>query len=80
MYDQFVGIVNINGQNKWEFQQKRVIQQHHHVNLNQNFHEDCKIWKEFLDAGSYNGRNSNILRPFLDVFKMENSDYFGFFH
>ena len=42
---------------------KKNLKQYHHITLEKEFKEDCRIWKQFLD----NNENQSISRPFIDL-------------
>ena len=42
---------------------KTNLKQYHHIILDKEFKEDCRIWKQFLDENN----SQSILRPFIDL-------------
>ena len=59
MYSKFSGIIDQNG-NKIV---NTKLKQHHHIRLDMEFKEDCRIWIKFLSENN----NKGICRPFVDV-------------
>ena len=51
--------------NKLKVRQKdgTMLKQFHHISIDAQFRQDCKVWLEFLRADD----NSRLCRPFLDV-------------
>ena len=47
----------------------KLLQQHHHVRLDREFKEDCKVWINFLEHTSV-----GIMRPFIDLNTVLNAD------
>ena len=43
-------------------QGNKVLKQHHHVCLDKEFKEDCRVWCDFLETGP-----RSISRPFIDM-------------
>ena len=54
----------------------RVLKDHHHVRIDKEFKEDCKVWTKFLEQDT---RGSNLCQPFLDINKFEMSDTLNFY-
>ena len=54
MYSKFAFIVDNEG---------RLLKQHHHVKLDEEFKLDCNVWLQFLQAGN------KVARPWLDFSK-----------
>ena len=42
---------------------KTNLKQYHHIILDKEFKEDCRIWKQFLDKND----SQSISRPFIDL-------------
>ena len=51
--------------------QGRKLKQHHHININGEFKEDCRMWIEFLETSDDN--RQQLCRPFLDLHMFETS-------
>ena len=66
MYAKFSGIMDtkiIGLKPKKERKKQFLLKPHHHVTLDQEFKEDCKVWMKFLDK-SY---MEVVARPMIDV-------------
>ena len=59
MYAKFSGIIDLNG-NKIV---NTKLKQHHHLRLDAEFKEDCRVWIGFLTEND----NWGICRPFIDI-------------
>ena len=59
MYARYTGAKNIG------------LKQHHHVTLNAEFKDDCRVWETFLNKQHLSG----ISRPFIDFSDIEDEDY-----
>ena len=54
---------------------KDKLKPHHHITLDREFEEDCRMWLEFLD----NNEHRSISRPFLDLDKTVNANVLRFY-
>ena len=54
--------------------EEKKLKPHHHIRLNAEFKEDCKVWVKFLSTG---GSMTN--RPFVDLHAMEFADTLDFY-
>ena len=71
---------NLYQKNVWKIFQKTKegvkLMQHHHVSLDREFKEDCKVWKHFLEEVN---TNSLICRPFYDIYGFETAEQLDFY-
>ena len=49
----------------WCDNEGRKLKQFHHVRLDKEFIEDCKVWLDFLKESE--SRHNNLCRPFIDL-------------
>ena len=55
----------------------RRLKQHHHMYLDKEFRDDCKVWLEFLDQEA--DRQRVLCRPFLDLDMFSTSEELNFY-
>ena len=62
-----------------KLQEEKKLKKYHHINLDREFKEDCKVWKTFLEVPNENTAKK-ISRPFMDVWsERETSDTIQFY-
>ena len=54
-------------------QQTKKLKQHHHVRLDSEFKDHCKVWLDFLKKG-----NLSVCRPFVDLESIQFVEHIGF--
>ena len=84
MYAKFTGIFNDDKFMKDLYAQATVnvihtqerckLKSYHHVRLDREFKDDCKVWIAFLETGT-----SSVCRPFIDLHTILQADDIGLF-
>ena len=85
MYSKFSGLVEFEGKLstiKYEqlgisdelAKKQKVLEPHHHVNLDKEFREDCEVWLSFLES-----QDSSVCRPFVDLSSSLQADQLFFY-
>ena len=80
MYAKFTNIVDFPSEKGYRVsahqvhEKKKALKPYHHVNLDKEFREDCKVWQMFLQEGCW-----SVCRPFLDLEKFTNAQDLFFF-